>query len=173
MKERPKFYPSAASMIGSQKTEEFSMRKETIELLKNKNYICMIISFNMFYGVYTCLGAIINNLVEPFGYTPIDTSIFGATMIFCGLVGSIVMSHFMDKTKKYLRILRICCFGSVISTCLFFFTLPSESVILLDSNIAFLGFFMIPIIPIGYSFSVELTHPVSEAMSNGLMVFFS
>jgi hypothetical protein len=40
-------------------------------------------------------------------------------------------------------------------------------------NIALLGFFLIPIIPIGYGFSVELTYPVSEALSNGLMVFFS
>jgi len=52
-------------------------------------------------------------------------------------------------------------------------SLPSGNVTLMAINLAVLGFFMIPIIPLGYSFSVELTYPVSEAMSNGLMVFFS
>lgn len=40
-------------------------------------------------------------------------------------------------------------------------------------NIGILGVFVLPMIPIGYSFSVELTYPVSEAMSNGFMVFIS
>ena len=40
-------------------------------------------------------------------------------------------------------------------------------------NIGFLGIFVLPMIPIGYSFSVELTYPVSEAMSNGFMIFLS
>lgn len=38
---------------------------------------------------------------------------------------------------------------------------------------AFCGFFTLPVIPLGYSFSVELTYPVSEAMSNGIMVLVS
>jgi len=37
-------------------------------------------------------------------------------------------------------------------------------------NIALLGASLVPIVPLGYSFSVELTHPVSEAMSNGVIV---
>lgn len=147
--------------------------RDLILLIKNKNYVCMVLTFNMLYGVYTCLGAIINNLVDPFGYTPIDSSIFGATFIFCGLIGSIIFSYYMDKTQKYLRMLRISSFGSLISSICIILTLPTQNVWILNTNIAFMGFFLIPIIPIGYSFSVELTYPVSEAMSNGVMVFFS
>ena len=37
----------------------------------------------------------------------------------------------------------------------------------------FLGFLLLPIIPVGYAFGAELTYPISEAMSNGVMILFS
>lgn len=160
-------------MLVSNKEGDFSIKRELTLLFKNKNYVAMVVSFNMLYGVYTCLGAIINNLVDPFGYTPVDSSIFGATLIFFGLIGSAGASFYLDKTQKYLQMLRISVFGTFISSLCILFTLPTQSTVLLSINIAILGLFLIPIIPISYSFSVELTHPVSEAMSNGVMVFFS
>lgn len=36
-------------------------------------------------------------------------------------------------------------------------------------NIGILGFFIVPIMPVAFSFAVELTYPVSEALSNGTM----
>lgn len=41
---------------------------------------------------------------------------------------------------------------------------------LFAANLAFVGFSVIPIIPISYSFAVELTFPTPEAMSNGMMI---
>ena len=40
-------------------------------------------------------------------------------------------------------------------------------------NIGLAGFFIVPIMPVAFSFAVELTFPVSEAMSNGTMGLFS
>ena len=51
--------------------------------------------------------------------------------------------------------------------------MPTESFAILAPNIAVLGFFILPIIPVGYGFCSELTFPVSEAMSNGIMGLFS
>jgi hypothetical protein len=86
----------------------------------------MVLCFNMLYGIYTCLGAIINNLVFPFGYTSTATSIFGATFICSGIIGSMIFSLYVDKTNKYIRTLRIIAFGSLGSTALIWVTLPSD-----------------------------------------------
>lgn len=48
-----------------------------------------------------------------------------------------------------------------------------KNFMILNANIACLGFFILPIIPVGYSFSIELTYPVSEVMSNGIIMLFS
>ena len=52
-------------------------------------------------------------------------------------------------------------------------SLPSGNFFFVCLNGSFSGFFTLPILPVGLNFSVELTHPVSEAMSNGLMVSLS
>jgi MFS family permease len=66
-KESPDRFPSMAAM--NQTQTKFSFSKDLKLLRKNKNYIWITISFMLLYGVYTCLGAIINNLVSPYGYT--------------------------------------------------------------------------------------------------------
>ena len=53
------------------------------------------------------------------------------------------------------------------------YTLPSGEMYLIIPNISLLGFFVLPIFSISYTFAVELTYPISEAMSNGIMVFTS
>jgi hypothetical protein len=48
-------------------------------------------------------------------------------------------------------------------------TLPSKEW-LFAINLALIGFSVIPIIPISYGFAVELTFPIPEAVSNGMMI---
>ena len=36
-----------------------------------------------------------------------------------------------------------------------------------------IGFFIIPILPVGYSFCVEIAHPVGEAQALGVMITFA
>lgn len=48
------------------------------------------------------------------------------------------------------------------------FTIPYP--FLFGLNVAVMGFSTLPMTPIAYSFSVELTYPTPEAMSNGMMI---
>jgi FLVCR family feline leukemia virus subgroup C receptor-related protein len=125
------------------------------------------------YGVYTCLGAIINDLVSKFGFKSTDSSIMGACFIISGLVGSFIFSGLLDKHKKYLLQLRVVCFFTLGLFCFSFVTLKTGSLLLVSINISIVGFFLLPIIPLGFGFSIELTYPVSEAMSNGVIMLFS
>ena len=68
----------------------------------------------MFYAVYGTLGATINNLVAPYGFTAMNSSLFGATFIMVGLVSSIIVGGYVDSSKKFLRTFRILCFASLI-----------------------------------------------------------
>ena len=131
------------------------------------------ICFSFLYGTYSCLGSLVNDLLTNFGYSPTDCSIIGAIFIVSGLVGAFVHGFLLDKYNKYLLALRVVCFGTLICGFFFRFTLPMESFNILAPNIAVLGFFILPIIPVGYGFCSELTFPVSEAMSNGIMGLFS
>ena len=65
-KEKPEFYPSKAAHQAT--SVEFSMKNDLKKLIKNKNYLFMLLTYSLLYGVYTCLGAVINNLVTPYGF---------------------------------------------------------------------------------------------------------
>ena len=88
-------------------------------------------------------------------------------------MGSFIFGVILDKTARYKLVLHILCFGSIGTLSLTFYTLPSSSVPLFASNLALVGFTVVPIIPVAYAFAVELTYPAPEVMSNGMMVLLS
>jgi MFS family permease len=144
-----------------------------MELLRNKSYLFLSGTFTFLYGIYTSLGAVVATVTAPFHYTALDNSIFGATFIFFGVVGSFVFGILLDKYAKYKLILNIISIAACGFIALAFWTLQSGSVPLFAINLAFIGFFVIPIIPCSYAFAVELTYPVPESMSNGMMIMVS
>jgi len=54
-------------------------------------------------------------------------------------------------------------------TFMLLYSLESSFTLLLI-NTGALGFFLIPIIPTGFSLSAELTHPINPALVNGLLM---
>ena len=100
-KEQPEHFPSysAKNMIDT----KFNFKSEIKELYNNKNYRWMTLCFSTMYGVYTCLGAVINDLVSKFGFTSTDSSYMGACLIISGLTGSFILSSRLDRNKRYLR----------------------------------------------------------------------
>ena len=59
---------------------------------------------------------------------------------------------------------------TLLSTLLLFVCIPSGNVFLLLTNMAAVGFAACPIINISYTYVVELTFPIKEPMSNGVMM---
>ena len=90
---------------------KFDFKQEIKELGKNKNFFWISVCFMLMYGLYTTIGAIINTMVSPYGYTGSDSGIFGACFILCGLVGSFMQGALLDKYGKYLLLLKGICFG--------------------------------------------------------------
>lgn len=67
-KDKPEYPPSAAAEEQSDKKQNYSMRKDALLLIKNKNYILLVIVFSMLFGVYCVLGAIIDDLANSFKF---------------------------------------------------------------------------------------------------------
>jgi FLVCR family feline leukemia virus subgroup C receptor-related protein len=125
------------------------------------------------FGIYSSFGAILSNLYSPFGYSGSDISLIGVVFVVSGLIGAPIYGYILDKTQKYLLALRVICVGTLVCGLMLFITIPAGNIYLLLANCSALGFFLLPIIPVGYSFASEITFPISEAMSNGLMIMSS
>lgn len=114
-----------------------------------------------------------SQLTAPYGYSSGDNALFGGIFILTGVVGSFVYGVILDRSAKYKLILILISISSVCSIMLTMVTLPMGSVPIFSLNLMFVGISVIPVIPVSYSFAVELTYPVPEAMSNGMMIMAS
>jgi FLVCR family feline leukemia virus subgroup C receptor-related protein len=123
--------------------------------------------------VYSCTSAIVNSLITPYKYTSTDASILGASLVISGIIGATTFSIFLDKTHMYGVALKVVCSGCLFSGIFTYWSLPNGNITYLAINMGIMGFFLIAVMPIGYSYAIELSFPVSEVMSNGLMQMIS
>ncbi|CDW86047.1 UNKNOWN [Stylonychia lemnae] len=162
--------PHPPSLSATRKEPKINLWKELRILLNNKSYLLLCCSLVLTHSLFTTLGAVISTITKPFGYKPIDNSIFGGVFIFFGLIGSVVFGILLDKYGKYKLTTNIISLVVSVAVALAFWTLPSQNIPLLTANIAVIGFFLTPMLSISYTFAVELTFPVPESISTGMMV---
>lgn len=99
-----------------------------------------------------------------------NNSLFGGVFIISGILGSICTGVLLDKFHKFKLTLMLISFASIALMSLVLLTLPSKNVGLFTFNLVLLGFGAIPLTPLAFGFTVELTYPTPEAVSNGMML---
>ncbi|KAK6488922.1 feline leukemia virus subgroup C receptor-related protein 1-like [Huso huso] len=93
----------------------------------------------------------------------------GLTLVVAGMVGSIICGFWLDLTKAYKGTTLIVYLLSFIGILIFTFTLDLGYLILVFVTAGILGFFMTGYLPLGFEFGVEMTYPVPEGTSSGLL----
>ncbi|CAI2366797.1 unnamed protein product [Moneuplotes crassus] len=164
--------PPSASAAKALRKKPVNQCKSIGQLFKNIDFITLLISFSMIYSIYTTLGAAVGQLSENFGYPTSANSLFGTSYIFGGLFGSFAHAILLDKYQKYK--LQYCFIGitCIISLGAIAGTINLGIQALTIALLFFLGFAQLPIIGVAYSFCSQLTYPVNEALSCGMLQLF-
>jgi hypothetical protein len=98
-------------------------------------------------------------------------SIFNIILTISGLIGSMICARLLDgENPKYKVLYNTCSTIGLALNGLFFITLPFNKA-LFGVNLFLYGFFMIPTFSIIFPYVVELTYPINESVSNGVMLF--
>lgn len=167
--EKPPTIPSAAALV---KHDDIThgMWSDTKTLFKNFNFVLVLLIFTFIYTVYSGLGFIINPLFIPFGYTTTQISLLAAIFVLVGSISSVAAGIFLDKTKKYLFMVRaIPWIGSLIFL-LAIFVIPTGSFGGSLTIVVIGGIVCVPIIAVSFSFGTEVSHPVQPALVIGAMM---
>ena len=139
-------------------------------LLKNWNYIILITSMGLTFGACNILATVIQPLLLPFGFTPADSGNFGALTLVSGLVGSLTWGVYLDKSKKYKCSIVTCAIMSLIGLGGIILSVSYHNFAYTAIPAAVYGFFATAILSLSFEFSAELSFPVAEAASGGLML---
>ena len=98
-----------------------------------------------------------------------DAGILGGVMPVSGLLGCLITSPIVGRTHKYKLASFLINIFAAAGTFLFAFTLYVRSIYLSCFCVAVIGFGMMPISAFMIELACEITYPVGEAMSTGVL----
>jgi predicted MFS family arabinose efflux permease len=136
-----------------------SVWKETVHLLKMKNFMLLCFAFCILYGASSTIGLVMSPVLNPYGYTSFFISMGAILCVVCGVIASILVGMFLDRTKKYLLTLRIEAWLAAFCFLMTIWIIPLHNDPLTLIFLILAGVAAVPITPLGFVFSIELTHP--------------
>ncbi len=111
-----------------------------------------------------------SSFTAPYNYEGKDNALFAIIFVSVGIVASFSSGILLDRLKKFKLTMILLSANLILFNALTFYSLPAENKGLFCFNIAMIGLSSIPVLPICFSYSVELTYPISEEMSNGILL---
>ena len=166
IRDRPSKPPSLVALKEPDEPRFFQNLKIA---LKNRDYVLLLVVFTMIDGVFVLFGVVIDPYLEGLGYTTTDASIVGGLVVLIGVIACIVSGLLLDKYPKYLLFTRMICFGSFVGMCGAYAIFPFTNVPMMYGFGCMVGIFLVPILPVGAAFVAELTFPLPEGITIGLM----
>ncbi len=137
------------------------------ETFKNRNFLLLMAVFFVGLGAFNAVTTWIEDLLKPRGFSITQAGLTGGVMIIGGILGAVVMPALSDKKRKRVPFIVASVLGAAIG--LAGVTYASSYFMLLASAFV-LGFFLLSAGPIGFQFGAEITRPIPEGTSNGLLL---
>lgn len=170
IRERP---PSPPSVVANETDNHMGFKEGMKELVSNRNYVLLFITFNFIYAIQASMGAIYANLASMYNYPMSSNSMCCLLFLVGGILNSFFLGSLLDKYQSYKKLVIIVSACSLVTTILHFGSLPLHNVMLEGVTMLLIGMSVVPITTVSFAFSVELAFPVPEAMTNGMMITIS
>lgn len=139
--------------------------------MRNKNYLVLLASVGLVWGVVSAFFATIGWLVAAYGH---DSNEIGMIVLWsnaCGIFGCILAGGYIEKTKRYKSTAMVCLFLGIVSLGIFMICLELDTgPAPLYAMSAMSGLFLFPYITTVVELSTETAFPIGEATSGGSML---
>ncbi|KAG8448955.1 hypothetical protein GDO86_015865 [Hymenochirus boettgeri] len=149
---------------------QYSYKQSILRLLRNGNFILLILSYGLNTGAFYSLSTLLNRMILT--YYPgeeLNAGRIGLTITISGMLGALLTGLWLDRTKTYKQTTLLVYALSLTGMITFTFTLNLGNLWVVFVVAGCLGFFMTGYLPLGFEFAAELTHPESEGTSSGLL----
>jgi len=139
-------------------------------MFKNRDLMILVVVFGIVLGSSNTIGTIISEISDALNYDKIYGSLFGALFILGWYIGCGVFGAVVEKYQCFKIAVITSCLFSTIFLAADYFVIPKVvgwAVCILSFG---LGGFMFPIVVVAMDFGVELTYPIGESMSTGVLM---
>lgn len=135
--------------------------------LNTRDFRWLMLIFFIGLGVFNAVTTWIETILGPHGFSATQAGLTGGMMILGGIVGAMIVPMLSDRLRRRTPFIIIALAGATMG--LIGITFTHSYAILLTSS-AIMGFFLLSSGPIGFQYGAEITYPVSEGTSNGLLL---
>lgn len=135
-------------------------------LVRSGPFWLLMAVFLIANSVFNGLSTWIEGIVRPRGFSPAQAGVVGGLLLLGAILGAFILPTLSDRVRRRKPYLLLGVLGSI--PWLLGLVLAREYWLLLLSALAF-GFLLVGIAPIGYQYAAELTYPVPEGTSNGML----
>ncbi|XP_040188793.1 feline leukemia virus subgroup C receptor-related protein 2 isoform X1 [Rana temporaria] len=149
---------------------QYSYKQSILRLLRNRNFILLVVSYGLNTGAFYSLSTLLNRMVtEYYPGEEVNAGRIGLTITVAGMFGALITGLWLDRTKTYKQTTLAVYVLSLVGMVVFTFILDLGFLWAVFVTAGCLGFFMTGYLPLGFEFAAELTHPESEGTSSGLL----
>ncbi|SMY22245.1 unnamed protein product [Zymoseptoria tritici ST99CH_1A5] len=99
---RPPTPPSATAAA-----EKLDLSSSFHSLIHNGSFYLILVPFSVFVACFNATSTLLNQILEPYGFSETQAGIAGALLIFVGLGTAAVVSPIIDRTQAYLFTLKL------------------------------------------------------------------
>ena len=138
-------------------------------MLKNTNAMVLVFTFSCVLGFANTYGSVAGVLCEALGYSDDTSSLFGAVFIIGSIIGAAIFGTIVEIYKNYKNATILICFIGAVSSCLVLVMFKTGIMPLMCLTF-FLTGSALALMAVGIDFAVELTYPVPEPISTGLLM---
>ena len=137
------------------------------QIFRRRDFILLLIIFFIGLGAFNAVTTWIEDIVRPNGFTSTQAGMIGGLMIVGGIVGALVIPMISDHLRKRIPFILIALVGATLG--LAGITYATTYWLLMTASFV-MGFFLLSAGPIGFQYGAEITYPIPEGTSNGLLI---
>ena len=163
---KPPTPPSAGSVADH--LDRTSLRKDIHTLSRSPEFYLLGLPFMLYVGFFNAFSSLLNQILEPYGFSEDNAGIAGAVLIVVGLVCAAVSSPFIDKYKFYLAYIKCAVPVVGLSYLVFIWAPQSRSLAYVFVICALLGASSFGLVPVALEFLVEMHYPLGPELGSSL-----
>jgi MFS family permease len=139
------------------------------KLFTNKSFLILVLLYFLGLGIFNMITTYIEVIITPKNpvYDETFAGIVGGIMLLGGIFGAIILSYLSDKFRRKVVLMIISLAIAAISLYVFAFSTDQLSLLL---TAFFFGFGLLGTAPVALEYAVDITKPVPEASSNGILM---
>jgi MFS family permease len=136
-------------------------------IFRHRSFLLLLAIFFVGLGAFNAVTTWIEEIVRPRGFGSEQAGLIGGAMIVGGVLGAVVLPSLSDRFRRRKPFMLASIAGAIVGLV---GVTWAQTLGMLVTSALVLGFFLLSAGPIGFQYGAEITFPIPEGTSNGLLL---